>query len=184
MRKLAVASVVLQSKLLEEADVDLSKLEKKLTPLLRVSASKIQESERKIAKLLQWKLLTPSPQVILFTALDSLPLTLATSLKLLVSKVMDRLIEGFFLQELLQFSGDDFNLTSIVASVIEIVLADYFSVFPLSSSGSGVDDIQLQLQLQSTTKTKTKTNTFEEKLPKQFKERIEKAIETVVNGKM
>ena len=162
IRKLAVAAVVLQSKLLEEADVDLGKLEKKLSVLIRVPKDKLEESERKIAKLLHWKLLTPSPQVILFTALDGLPLTLPMKVKLLASKVLDSLIEDFFLQDLLQHAPDEFDLVDVVCGVIGTVLDDFFSVFPRPNRPPG--------------------GLFPAvKLSKGFLGRIERAIETVVS---
>ena len=161
MKKLAVAAVVLQSKLLEEADVDLVKLAKKLT---WVSAAKIEESERKISKLLRWKLLTPSPQVILFAALDAMSVQLSAALKLLASRVLDKLIEEFFLHELLSSSPEVFDLVNVVGCVIEIVLEDFFSVFPLPQGEKFAADFKM-----------------EKRLPEKYRERIERAIEVVVS---
>ena len=133
LERLAIAAVVLQSKLLEESEVDLYKLENKISKLTTKTTcekAEIEASERKICHLLDWKLLVPSPQVILFSVLDafSLVVPLPATLKLLVSKVMDELIENFMLQEYLK-ERDEGLLSGLVISVIEIVLTDFFSVF-------------------------------------------------------
>lgn len=181
LKNLALTSVILQSKLLEEADVDLCKLEKKLEWMKR---EKIEEHERKICGILRWKLLTPSPQVILFSSLDLLSSTTApllpSSVKLLVSQVLDRLIEDYFFQDILLSS--DLNIHDTISSIIYIVLNDLFSVFnePRSESESEKD------------KDKDKDKNVDvlikplgdfKQLSKRFVERVEIAIESVVNCK-
>lgn len=169
LQKLAVASIVLQSKLLEESDVDLKKLEKKLTKYTKVSCEKqkIEVCERKICSLLEWKLLVPSPQVILFSVLDALNLPM--SLKLLVSKVLDQLIEDNLLQEYLKDSSG--LLANLVISVIEIVLCDFFSVFQSD-----------QINVKKVLKENLPVGSAD--LPSEQREKIEKAIETVMCEKV
>lgn len=168
---LAVASIVLQAKLLEESDVDLLKLEKKLMKLttrLSCEKKKIELLERKICSLLEWKLLVPSPQVILFSSLDAL--NLPSNLKLLVSKVLDELIEDFLLQEYLITNSQNGNslLSKLVVSVIEIVLCDFFSVF----KGGNQFDVETFLKANLSVETSNLTSNQREK--------IEKALETVM----
>lgn len=130
VERLAIAAVVLQSKLLEESDVDLVKLTRKLTKITptAIEKTKIEADERKICGSLSWKLLTPSPQVILFLALDVLSgsISIPTSLKLLVSKVLDRLIEEYFVQE---YCEGGRMVGDLVRLVLDMVLTDFFSVF-------------------------------------------------------
>jgi hypothetical protein len=168
VQKMAVASIVLQSKLLEESDVDLVKLERKMEKLTRTKVSfekrKIEVCERRICSLLGWKLLVPSPQVLLFSILDSL--NLPSSLKLLVSKVMDQLIEGFFLHDHLRDCAFG-KMVNLVISVIEIVLCDFFSVFQS-------DQIDPQKLLKESLPVQAVPLTADQR------EEIEKAIETVM----
>jgi len=169
---LSVASVVLQSKLLEESDVDLMKLtklikSKKLTNT-NLAKNKIESSERKICSLLEWKLLVPSPQVILFSSLDAL--NLPSNLKLLVSKVLDKLIQDFLLHEYLiegSQNGNNMLLSKLVVSVIEIVLCDFFSVFK-----SVQIDVKKFLN-QNLSLEASNLNSYQ-------REKIEKALETVM----
>lgn len=173
VEKMAIASIVIQAKLLEEADVDLVKLERKLTKLgrFKVSKSEIEVNEGKICNLLGWKLLVPSPQVILFTLLDNVGVhvSLPASLKLLVSKVLDGLIEDFFLQEYYESVDNCGKLAGIVATVAEIVLGDFFSVFQVAGrvdvgkvfkENLAVGGVEVTVELRT---------------------RIEKAIETVMS---
>lgn len=173
LNKLTVTSIILQAKLLEEADVDLNKLEKKLSKLTDTPISKesIKLTERKISSILNWKLLIPSPQVILFLCLDILDaagLSLTTTLKLLVSKVMDHLIETFFIHEfLLTTIGKEKGIASLVVVVIETVLDDFFSLFPPKINPKEL--IKLYLPIKPA------------KLSKKFKKKIEDAIESIMN---
>lgn len=175
--RLAVASVTLQAKLLEEADVDLVKLERKISKSTETKISKdlLKATERRISSLLDWKLLTPSPQVFLFLCLDVLSasgLDLPTTLKLLVSKVLDVLIEDYFIHDYLRDveheEQAETGIASLVVSVIETVLGDFFSAFPETATES-LKNIQLHLPIKPVN------------LPTRFKERIEKSIEKIIN---
>lgn len=172
LERLAVAAVVLQSKLLEESDVDLVKLTRKLGKLTTtlMQKNKIEANERKIAALLDWKLLTPSPQVILFLLLDALSgsIPIPTSLKLLVSKVLDKLIEGFFVQEYL-LGGGCGRMGRMVRLVIEAVLEDFFSAFQ-GGGGFKIGEI-----LSATPAIECESRVSE------LKKKIELAIEEIVN---
>lgn len=175
--RFAVAAVTLQAKLLEEADVDLVKLERKLAKLTKfpVSQEKIKATERKISSLLHWKLLTPSPQVFLFLCMDVLstlgPSAVPASLKLLVSKVLDVLIQSHFIHEYLrqQKQRDEGNcgIAPLVVAVLEIVLDDFFSAFPASPLNS--KSIQGRLPVPAA------------ELSDEFKRKIGEAIETIMN---
>ena len=173
LHRLAVACVTLQAKLLEESDVDLVKLERKLVKLTDtqpLSKDLIQAAEKKITSLLNWKLLVPSPQVILFLCLDVLNaagLALSASLKLLVSKVLDVLITDFVIHEYLQHHQDTINMASVVVAVIESVLEDYFSTF--QNANSSREAIKKYLPIKAAS------------LTVKFKEKIEKAIEKIMS---
>ena len=175
LERLAIAAVVLQSKLLEESEVDLYKLENKISKLTTKTTcekAEIEASERKICHLLDWKLLVPSPQVILFSVLDafSLVVPLPATLKLLVSKVMDELIENFMLQEYLKERDEEEGLLSgLVISVIEIVLTDFFSVFQ-EGRIDAKKVLQEGLKVEGTV------------LSSEQRGKIEKAIETVMSS--
>lgn len=127
--RLALAAVLLQAKLLEEADVDMSKLEKHrhFPQMASFDRGLLEASERRIAEVLGWKLLVPSPQVILFLCLDVIGAVLAVpmKLKLLVARTLDRLIEDFVLQECLGV-GDVNGVFGLVLQVLEGVLTDFF----------------------------------------------------------
>ena len=199
LERLAVGCVVLQAKLLEEGEMDLVKLGKLLknrktrmrlygtAGVIKSSAStkligkdQIETTERRISRVLKWKLSVPSPQTILFLCLDVLGtrIKIPSSLKMMVGKALEVLIERFFLQDKLKEIFISCNKTdktdglgALVVGILEWVLVDFFSAF------------------QSSEKIKNLKKLITEIIPirpinfncKNVKE-IEEAIEIVVNG--
>lgn len=136
---LAVAATVLQAKLMDEADVNVESLLKKTGGLneFTITAKEVKMWERRVSSALQYKILYPSPHILLFLFLDNLdafvPVPLTT--KLVVGLVLDNLMySGTFRQMILDSPGRFNRIGLLVFGVVAEVLA-YFYVERSSSFG-------------------------------------------------
>lgn len=126
---LTAASTILQAKLMDEADVNVESLLKKAACLKDLTADQVKIWERRVSGALKYKILYPTPHVLLFLFLDNLDafVSVPKTTKLVAGLVLDNLMaSGVFRQLILQSPQRFGRIGTLVFGVLVEVLAHFY----------------------------------------------------------
>ena len=127
---LAAASTVLQAKLMDEADVNIESMLRKTGLKDLFEAEEIKAWERRVSSALQFKILYPTPQVLLFLLFDNLDafVTVPLTIKLVCSLVLDNLLHSGVFRGIILESPDRFGRIGPLVFGIMLEVLVYFYV--------------------------------------------------------
>ncbi len=125
---LAAVATILQAKLMDEADINIEILLKK-TGLKAFSADEIKVWEIRVSSAVQFKLLYPTPHVILFLLFDNLDAFVPVPLtfKLICGLVLDNLLLSGAFRKIISEEPERFNrIGSLVFGILLEVMAYFY----------------------------------------------------------
>jgi hypothetical protein len=127
---LALAATVLQAKLMDEADVNIGELLKKTGLKETFEVEDVKVWERRISTALQFKILYPTPQVLLFLFFDNLDSFISVPLttKLVCGLVLDNLMQSGAFRQMILDSPDRFSRIGLLVLGVMFEVLAYFYI--------------------------------------------------------